>query len=76
MIRTRIAPEAAPAASPESIVSRMARKMREMGMNGVAVTADSLAEHSNFTRAEIAAYGRQAADEAKAASVRQLHEAH
>ncbi|TPN43234.1 hypothetical protein [Mesorhizobium sp. B1-1-7] len=52
------------------IVERMADKMLEMGMNGIAVTADSLAEHSNFTRAEIGAHGSEASDLAKSRAVR------
>ncbi|WP_157866132.1 hypothetical protein [Mesorhizobium japonicum] len=54
----------------QSIVERMADKMLEMGMNGTAVTADSLAEHSNFTRAQIEEHGPEAADLAKS---RALH---
>jgi hypothetical protein len=53
-----------------SIVEHMADKMLEMGMNGTAVTADSLAEHSDFTRAEIEEHGPEAADLAKSRAVR------
>lgn len=54
----------------QSIVDCMADKMLEMGMNGTAVTADSLAENSDFTRAEIAEHGPDAADRAKSLAVR------
>jgi hypothetical protein len=54
----------------KGIVERMADKMLEMGMNGTAVTADSLAEHSDFTRAEIKEHGPEASDLAKARAVR------
>ncbi|ODA94968.1 hypothetical protein BFX40_20255 [Mesorhizobium sp. SEMIA 3007] len=62
-----------PAIITQSIVERMADTMLEMGMNGTAVTADSLAEHSNFTRAQIEEHGPEAADLAKSRAVR--HEA-
>lgn len=55
-----------------SIVERMADKMLEMAMNSVAVTADSLAEHSDFTRAEIKEHGDEAADLAKSRAVRRV----
>ncbi|OBQ68381.1 hypothetical protein A9K72_08995 [Mesorhizobium loti] len=58
-----------PTAVITSIVERMADTMLEMGMNGTAVTADSLAEHSNFTRAQIEEHGPEAADLAKARAV-------
>ncbi|RWC27737.1 MAG: hypothetical protein EOS27_20340 [Mesorhizobium sp.] len=61
-----------PAVFATSIVERMADKMLEMGMNGTAVTADSLAEHSNFTRAEIEEHGPEAADLAKSRAVHRL----
>lgn len=63
MIKTR----PAPAKKGTGIVERMADKMREMAANGVAVTADSLSEHSDFTRSEIAEFGAKAADLAKRA---------
>lgn len=71
----RYADNPAPAPIAPTLVERMAQKMREMGMGGVAVTADSLFEYSDFSRAEIEAHGREAADLARALSVRQLREA-
>ncbi|TIU57129.1 MAG: hypothetical protein E5W35_10310 [Mesorhizobium sp.] len=60
------------ALAKKSIVESMADKMLEMGMNGIAVTADSLAEHSSFTRAQIAKHGPDAADRAKSRAVRRV----
>ncbi|AZO04557.1 hypothetical protein [Mesorhizobium sp. M2A.F.Ca.ET.043.02.1.1] len=60
------------ALAKKSIVESMADKMLEMGMNGIAVTADSLAEHSSFTRAEIERHGLDAADMAKMRAVRRV----
>lgn len=54
------------------IVERMADRMLEMGMNGISVTAASLAEHSDFTRSEIERHGPDAADLAKARAVRRV----
>lgn len=56
----------------KTLVESMADKMLEMGMNGIAVTADSLAEHSSFTRAEISKHGADAADMAKMRAVRRV----
>lgn len=67
MITTRTTKPATP-----GIVERMADKMREMGQNGIAVTSETLAEHSDFTRDEIRAFGAAAADHAKASHVRQV----
>ncbi|TIN81553.1 MAG: hypothetical protein E5Y29_12480 [Mesorhizobium sp.] len=61
-----------PAVITQGIVELMADKMLEMGMNGTAVTADSLAEHSNFTRAQIEEHGSEAADLAKSRAVNRL----
>ncbi|TIX19229.1 MAG: hypothetical protein E5V35_34140 [Mesorhizobium sp.] len=61
-----------PAVFATSIVERMADKMLEMGMNGTAVTADSLFEHSDFTRADIDAHGREASDLARHRAIRQV----
>ncbi len=55
-----------------SIVERMADKMLEMGMNGIAVTRASLAEHSGFTFAEIDKHGTDAGDLAKTLAFRHL----
>ncbi|TIM24742.1 MAG: hypothetical protein E5Y74_00665 [Mesorhizobium sp.] len=61
-----------PAVITQGIVELMADKMLEMGMNGTAVTADSLAEHSSFTRAQIEEHGPEAADLAKSRAVHRL----
>lgn len=63
---------ARPTEASAGIVERMADRMRELGMNGVAVTADTLFEHSDFTRAEIKRHGRDAADLARAGAVRKV----
>ena len=60
------------ALAKKTLVESMADKMLEMGMNGIAVTADSLAEHSSFTRAEIEKHGLDAADMAKVRAVRRV----
>jgi hypothetical protein len=57
---------------PPAILDRMADKMLEIGMNGVAVDADTLFERSDFTRAEIEKHGREAADLARARAIRQV----
>ncbi|TPK38674.1 hypothetical protein [Mesorhizobium sp. B2-5-3] len=66
----RPAPAISPAAMPKDIVERMADKMLEMGMNGTAVTAESLFEHSDFSRAEIKEHGPEASDLARSRAVR------
>jgi hypothetical protein len=55
----------APTSLP-SLLERMADKMREMASNGIAVTVDTLFEHSDFTRGEIDSFAREAADLARA----------
>ncbi|RVD13950.1 hypothetical protein EN749_21610 [Mesorhizobium sp. M7A.F.Ca.ET.027.02.1.1] len=55
----------------QSIVERMADRVLELGMNGTAVTKDVLAEHTDFTRAEIDQYAPDACDLAKSRAVRQ-----
>lgn len=55
-----------------SVVDLMADRLLELGMNEIAVTADELFSHSNFTRAEIAEHGREAADLARSRAVRQM----
>lgn len=55
----------------QSIVDRMADKMLEMGMNGTAVTKESLFEHSDFTLEEIDKHGPEASNLARARAVRQ-----
>lgn len=64
-------PAGAPQLVVSEIVERMADKMLELGMNGIAVDADTLFEHSDFTRDEIRTHGREAADLARGRSVRQ-----
>lgn len=68
MIRYEENTAAAPSAEP-GIVRKMADSMLEMGMNSVPVTAQSLAEHTGFTRAEIEKHGADAADLAKSLAV-------
>ncbi|RWE71865.1 hypothetical protein [Mesorhizobium sp.] len=60
------------ALAKKTLVESMADKMLEMAMNGIAVTADSLAEHSSFTRAQISSHGPDAADIAKSREVRRV----
>lgn len=60
-----------PTTAHAGIVEAMADKMREMGENGIPVTAESLASHSDFTRAQIAKHGEAAADFAKSSRTRQ-----
>ncbi|MBN9135676.1 MAG: hypothetical protein J0I92_06455 [Phyllobacterium sp.] len=55
-----------------SVVDLMADRLLELGMNGIAVTADELFSHSSFTRAEIAEHGQEAADLARSRAVRQV----
>lgn len=65
------AASAAPAApAPDSIVDRMADKMRVLAMNNVAATADLLGE--DFTEAEIEANWRAARDLARVQAVRKV----
>ncbi|MBZ9719130.1 hypothetical protein LB519_14875 [Mesorhizobium sp. AD1-1] len=54
------------------LVERMAERVLELGMNGTAVTKDVLAEHTEFTRAEIDAHAADACDLAKARAVRRV----
>lgn len=67
MIRTT---EKAPPAATASLLARMTDKVVEMAENGVAVTADSLLEHSDFTRDEIRSFGAAACDAARQRSRR------
>ncbi|MCO5071103.1 MAG: hypothetical protein M9944_07845 [Rhizobiaceae bacterium] len=62
----------APKKADPAIVEMMADTMREMAMNGTAVTADSLFEHSGFTRDQIAAHAAEAADLARATAIRRV----
>ena len=65
-------PEPLVAPAPATVVERMADVMLAMGMNGTAVTADSLFEHSDFTRDEIRRHGAEASDLARARAVRRV----
>ncbi|MCF6111967.1 hypothetical protein [Mesorhizobium muleiense] len=55
----------------QNIVDRMADKMLEMGMNGTAVTKESLFEHSDFTLEQIDQHGTEASNLARSRAVRQ-----
>lgn len=57
---------------PRSLIDQMVDKILEMGMNGIAVTADSLFEHSGFTSVEIEKHGRAACDIARTRATRQV----
>lgn len=72
MITYQQSSDACAVAAPADIVGLMAERMLELGMNGTAVTADTLFEHSDFTRDEIERHGRDAADLARARAVRQV----
>ncbi|RWC29815.1 MAG: hypothetical protein E5V25_08255 [Mesorhizobium sp.] len=56
----------------QSIVDRMADKMLEMGMNGTAVTKESLFEHSDFTLEQIDQHGPEASNLARSRAVRNV----
>jgi hypothetical protein len=64
-------PSVTPRIDTDTVVL-MAERMRELGMGGTAVTADTLFEHTDFTRAEIDEHGRAAADLARARSIRRV----
>ena len=49
----------------ETQLDRMVDKVLEMGMNGIAVTKDTLYEFSDFSRAEIDAHAADACDIAR-----------
>lgn len=59
-----------PVARP--LVERMAERVRELGMNGIAVTKDALFEHTDFTLEEIEQHGREACNLARSRAVRQV----
>lgn len=63
-------PAAPPAGAPDSVVVRMADKMRVLAMNNIAATADLLGE--DFTEAEIEANWRAARDLARQQAVRKV----
>lgn len=54
------------------IVERMAERVRELGMNGIAVTKDVLFEHSDFTREEIDRHALDACNIARQRVIRQV----
>lgn len=54
------------------LVERMAERVRELGMNGIAVTKDVLFEHTDFTLEEIDQHGREACNLARQRAVRQV----
>lgn len=54
------------------LVERMAERVRELGMNGVAVTKDVLFEHTDFTMEEIDAHALEACNLARSRAVRQV----
>ncbi|QKD16758.1 hypothetical protein [Mesorhizobium sp. NZP2077] len=60
-----------PAVIATPIVERMADRVLELGMNGTAVTKDSLYEHTDFTREEIDKHAPEACNLARARAVRQ-----
>lgn len=64
-------PAGAPKLVALPIVERMVDRLLELGMNGIGVDADTLFEHSDFTRDEIRTHGRDAADLARVRAVRQ-----
>ncbi|MDG4903168.1 hypothetical protein P9279_21910 [Mesorhizobium sp. WSM4962] len=62
----------APPKVERPIVERMAERVRELGMNGIAVTKDVLFEHTDFTLEEIDEHGREACNLARSRAVRQV----
>ncbi|TIO62974.1 hypothetical protein [Mesorhizobium sp.] len=54
------------------LVERMAERVRELGMNGIAVTKDVLFEHTDFTREEIDTHALEACDIARQRAIRQV----
>lgn len=62
-----------PPALPErTVAERMADVMREMRAAGQVVTAASVAVHGDFTDAEVAKHGPEAANLARSREVRQV----
>ncbi len=70
MIQFQDTAKAQPALDPQSVVYRMADKMRTVAMNGRSVDADVLGEE--FTQAEIDANWRDARDLARTLAVRKV----
>lgn len=54
------------------LVERMAERVRELGMNGIAVTKDVLFEHTDFTMEEIDKHALDACNLARQQAVRQV----
>lgn len=52
------------------ILERMADRVLELGMNGTAVTKDSLYENTDFTRDEIERHAPEACDLARSRAIR------
>lgn len=65
------APNPPPPCAEKSIVERMAQRVLELGMNGTAVTKDSLYEHSDYSRSQIEQHAAAACDLARSLAVRQ-----
>jgi hypothetical protein len=66
-------PKSAKAALAEkTLVERMADRVLELGMNGIAVTKDALFEHTSFTDEQIEKHGREACNLARSLAVRQM----
>lgn len=65
-------PVTAPTLAASSVVERMAERVLELGMNGIAVTRDVLFEHTDFTRAEIEEHAAEACDLARSRAVRKV----
>jgi hypothetical protein len=56
----------------KTLVERMADRVLELGMNGIAVTKDALFEHTSFTLEQIEQHGREACNLARSRAVRQV----
>ncbi|TIW09549.1 MAG: hypothetical protein E5V66_22335 [Mesorhizobium sp.] len=54
------------------LVERMAERVRELGMNGIAVTKDVLFEHTDFTMEEIDKHALDACNIARQRAIRQV----
>jgi len=64
-------PPPAPQA-PRTVAERMADVMREMRAAGQIVTAETVAVHGDFTNAEVAKHGPEAANLARSREIRQV----
>ncbi|RWM02128.1 MAG: hypothetical protein EOR68_08460 [Mesorhizobium sp.] len=56
----------------KSLIERMADRVLELGMNGIAVTKDALFEHTSFTLEQIEQHGREACNLARSRAFRQM----